>query len=307
MHHVKHLLTIFDLSREDIYWILKRGAQFKDMLKQGMSHQTLEGKSIAVIFEKPSTRTRLSFEVGIWQLGAQPLIIDARQTQLSRGEALEDTARVFSRYVDAIVMRTFEQEKLETLARWSDVPVINALSDKYHPCQVLSDLLTVKEELGEELHKLKIAWVGDGNNVAHSWIAASGVLGLNLTLACPEGYMPDPDIVKKARNMGGQITITTDPVEAVKGAHVINTDVWASMGQEKEAEERKKIFMPYQVNSDLVKHADSSAIFLHCLPAHKGEEVTEEVFESPMSRVFNQAENRLHVQKAILEFLILNI
>lgn len=307
MHHVKHLLSIFELTREEIYWIIKRGAQFKDMLKQGIPHHTLEGKSIAVIFEKPSTRTRLSFEVGIWQLGAQPLIIDARQTQLARGESLEDTARVFSRYVHAIVMRTYAHESLEILAKWSDIPVINALSDKFHPCQVLSDLLTIEEELGEELHKIKIAWVGDGNNVAHSWIAASGVLGLNLSLACPEGYKPDPEVVKKAVALGGKITVTTDPVEAVKGAHVVNTDVWASMGQEDEAEQRKKVFMPYQVNSELIKYADRDAIFLHCLPAHKGEEVTEEVFESPMSRVFNQAENRLHVQKAILECLILRI
>jgi len=242
--------------------------------------------------------------VGVSQLGGQPLVINAKDTQMGRGEPIQDTARVFARYVDCIVLRTFSQATLEALAEHASVPVVNALSDRYHPCQVLSDLLTVREETGRELQKLAYAWVGDGNNMCHSWIAAASVLGLDLRVACPSSFSPDESVVARARAMGCRLRISEDPIEAVRGADVVSTDVWASMGQEGEAEARRAVFARYQVDGAMMARAKDGAIFLHCLPAHRGEEVTDEVIESSASRVWNQAENRLHVQKAILEWLV---
>ncbi len=300
----RDLLTIFDLSKEDALYIIDRGAKLKAMLKEGKAHTPLAGKSVALIFEKASTRTRVSFEVGVSQLGGHPLVVLAKDSQMGRGEPIQDTGRVYSRFVDAIMLRTYAQSTLVGLAENSTIPVINGLSDLYHPCQVLSDLLTSGEETGKDIQGLTYAYVGDGNNMCHSWLAAAGVLGFELRVAAPYGHQPDALIVDRARSMGAKVVLTTDPAEAVEGAHVISTDVWASMGQEDEAAARQAIFMPYQVNQELMSRAADGAVFLHCLPAHRGEEVTEEVFESPASRVFNQAENRLHAQKAILELLI---
>jgi ornithine carbamoyltransferase len=300
----RDLLTIFDLSRNDVRHVVVRGGQLKELQRRGECPKPLAGRSVALIFEKASTRTRVSFEVGVAQLGGQPLVITAQGSQMARGEPIKDTARVFSRYVDCIMLRTFAQSTLEELARWATVPVINGLSDRYHPCQVLSDLLTIQEETGRDPADLVHAWVGDGNNMCHSWLAAAGVLGFELRIASPPGFRPDAMIVDRARAAGARVVLTADPVEAVEGAHVINTDVWASMGQESEAASRRALFAPYQVSSALMGAAAPGAIFLHCLPAHRGEEVTDEVIESPASRVWNQAENRLHVQKAILELLV---
>lgn len=300
----RDLLTIFDLSRDEVAYLVDRGSRLKSLQKRGECPRPLTGRVVALLFEKASTRTRVSFEVGVAQLGAQPLVVTSQGSQMGRGEPIQDTARVFARYVDCIMLRTFSQGTLEALARFSAVPVINGLSDLYHPCQVLSDLLTAREETGANPAELVYAWLGDGNNMCHSWLAAAGVLGFELRIAAPPGFRPDVMIVDRAREMGAKVLVTEDPSEAVAGAQVINTDVWASMGQEAEAEARRALFAPYQVDSELMAKARSDAVFLHCLPAHRGEEVTEEVFESPASRVWNQAENRLHVQKAILEFLI---
>ncbi len=300
----RDLLTIFDLPRDDAVYLVERGGQLKSLQKRGECPQPLAGLTVALIFEKASTRTRVSFEVGVAQLGGQPLVVTSQGSQMGRGEPIQDTARVFARYVDCIMLRTYAQSTLQSLAHHSDVPVINGLSDLYHPCQVLSDLLTAHEETGKDPSELVYAWLGDGNNMCHSWLAAAGVLGFELRVAAPPGHRPDVMIVDRARAMGAKVVITADPSEAVTGADVVNTDVWASMGQESEAEARRSLFMPYQVDGRLMKKANLDAIFLHCLPAHRGEEVTGEVFESPASRVWNQAENRLHVQKAILEFLI---
>lgn len=300
----RDLLTIFDLSRDELVYLVERGGQLKSLQKSGKCPKPLEGRVVALLFEKASTRTRVSFEVGVAQLGAQPLVVTSQGSQMGRGEPIQDTARVFARYVDCIMLRTFSQGTLEALARFSDVPVINGLSDLYHPCQVLSDLLTAREETGRDPAELVYAWLGDGNNMCHSWLAAAAVLGFELRIAAPPGFRPDVMIVDRARAMGAKVVVTEDPSEAVSGAQVVNTDVWASMGQESEAEARAQLFAPYQVDSRLMGEAGTDAVFLHCLPAHRGEEVTEEVFESPASRVWNQAENRLHVQKAILEYLI---
>jgi ornithine carbamoyltransferase len=260
----------------------------------------LGGKSLAMIFMKASTRTRVSFEVGTWQLGGHGLFLSPRDVQLGRGEPIADTARVLSRYVDGIMIRTFAHAELEELAKFADVPVINGLTDLSHPCQILADILTVRQHLGEISGK-KVAWIGDGNNMANSWIEAAGVLGFELVLACPEGYDPDPAILAAA---GEQARVVRDPAEAARGAHVINTDVWASMGQEEEQALREKAFAGYQVDSALMKQADGKAIFLHCLPAHRGEEVAAEVIDGPQSRVWDEAENRLHAQKAVMAVLM---
>jgi ornithine carbamoyltransferase len=255
-----------------------------------------------MIFAKSSTRTRVSFEVGAFQLGGHALFLSSRDIQLGRGEPIRDTARVLSRYVDGIMIRTFDQAEAEELARYASVPVINGLTDLQHPCQVLADLMTIGEALGGWEGKV-VAWVGDGNNVAHSWLDAAGVLGFELRLACPAGYRPHPDIV--ARNRGlTQVLLTDDPAEAVRGAHVVNTDVWASMGQEAEQAERERAFAGYIVDGALMRLAASGAIFLHCLPAHRGEEVSDEVIEGPQSRVWDEAENRLHAQKALMATLL---
>jgi len=299
----KHLLTIRDLSREEILALVKRAAELKAGWKEGLRPQPLADKTVALIFEKASTRTRVSFETGIGQLGGHSLFLSGRDTQLARSEPLRDTARVLSRYVDAVVVRTFGQEMVEELARWGSIPVINALTDRYHPCQVLSDLLTVSEHKGDPAG-LTYAWLGDGNNMAHSWIEAAGRLGFTLKLACPEGYHPDPEIVAHARSQGAEVVVTGDPAQAVRGAQVVSTDVWASMGQEDEAAERARVFSPYRLDAELLAKAEPGAIVMHCLPAHRGEEITEEVLEGPQSVVWDQAENRLHMQKAILEALL---
>ncbi|HTU02817.1 MAG TPA: ornithine carbamoyltransferase [Candidatus Sulfotelmatobacter sp.] len=262
----------------------------------------LAGKTLAMIFAKSSTRTRVSFEVGTYQLGGHALFLSSRDIQIGRGEPIPDTARVLSRYVDGIMIRTFDQKDVEELARYATVPVINGLTDQHHPCQILADVLTVHQHLGGYAGK-KVAWIGDGNNMANSWLDAAGLLGFELRLACPEGYEPDHDVYERARKLTRTL-ITEEPDEAVEGADVVTTDVWASMGQEGEAEERKQAFKGYVVDEALMKRARPNAIFLHCLPAHRGEEVTADVMEGPQSRVFDEAENRLHVQKALLATLM---
>ncbi|MBU1154884.1 MAG: ornithine carbamoyltransferase [Proteobacteria bacterium] len=299
----KHLLTIRDLDSTEVRDLVGRAAELKAALKGGGHQKSLAGKSVALIFDKPSTRTRVSFEVGVAQLGGKPLFMTSRDSQLGRDEPLKDTARVMSRYVDAMVVRTFGQNVVKDLAHWGSVPVINALTDRYHPCQVLSDLLTVREHLGR-LQGLTYAWLGDGNNMAHSWLEAAAALQLELRLACPPDFMPHEDIVAHAREQGAQITLTHDPREAITGAQVVNTDVWASMGQEDQAGERRRAFEGFTLDAGLLSLADPAAIVLHCLPAHRGEEISEEVLEGPQSVVWDQAENRLHMQKAIMEALL---
>jgi len=262
----------------------------------------LAGKTLAMVFAKSSTRTRVSFEVGTYQLGGHALFLSSRDIQLGRGEPIRDTARVLSRMVDGIMIRTFEQVEVEELATFATIPVINGLTDLHHPCQILADVLTIRQHLGGYAGK-RVAWIGDGNNMANSWLDAAALLGFELRLACPDGYEPDHDIYERASKLTKTL-ITEEPDEAADGADVVTTDVWASMGQEGEAEERKLAFKGYMVDGALMQRAKPSAIFLHCLPAHRGEEVTEEVFEGPQSRVFDEAENRLHVQKALLATLM---
>ena len=262
----------------------------------------LAGKSLAMIFMKSSTRTRVSFEVGTWQLGGHALFLSPRDVQLGRGEPIADTARVLSRYVDGIMIRTFAHSEIEDLAKYADVPIINGLTDLVHPCQVLADLLTVRQFLGSYKGK-RVAWIGDGNNMANSWINAAYVLGFELTLACPEGYDPDAAILRRAQSKA-KVHVVRDPAEAAAKADVVNTDVWASMGQEEEQAVREKAFKGYKVDGALMKRANKDAIFLHCLPAHRGEEVAAEVIDGPQSRVWDEAENRLHIQKAIMAVLM---
>ena len=300
MGEVRHLLRIGDLSVQDVEAILTLARVIKDKAKRGVQHRSLEGKVLAMIFEKPSTRTRVSFEVGMYQLGGLALFIDARTTQLGRGETIADTARVLSRYVDGVMIRANKHETVEEFAANSRVPVINGLTDRFHPCQILGDILTVQERWGD-LRRTKVAYVGDGNNVANSWIEAAKLMGFDLVLACPEGYDPYEELIAE---LPSHIRIVRDPREAVVGAHVIYTDVWVSMGQEAEEEERKRVFASYQVNDSLVKMAGPQVAVMHCLPAHRGLEITDSVLDGPHSIVLDQAENRLHVQKAILELLL---
>jgi ornithine carbamoyltransferase len=265
----------------------------------------LAGKSLGLLFDKPSTRTRVSFETAMIQLGGSPLFISSKDTQMSRDEPIKDTARVLSRYLDALAIRTFSQEVIQEFAESAGIPVINALTDAYHPCQVLSDLLTVIEHKGS-YQDLKIAWVGDGHNMAQSWINAAGTLGFELHLACPEGYFPDAQILSgAAQKSNARITLNSDPIAAVKDADVVNTDVWASMGQEAEQKARQKIFADFQVNAALLENAAKDVIVLHCLPAHREEEITEAILEGPHSVVWDQSENKLHMHKAILDILII--
>jgi ornithine carbamoyltransferase len=296
---VRHFLAIPDFSRQEI----DRLFGLADSMRSGAyTKKPLAGKSLAMIFLKSSTRTRVSFEVGTWQLGGHALFLSSRDVQIGRGEPIPDTARVLSRYVDGIMIRTFAHSDVEQLAQYSSVPVINGLTDLLHPCQVLADILTIRHRFGTYEGR-KIAWIGDGNNMANSWINAAYRLGFELTVACPEGYDPDPTILERARR-DAKVTLVRDPNEAAVGAHVVNTDVWASMGQEEEQVVREKAFAGYQVNAALMKRAAPNAIFLHCLPAHRGEEVTAEVIDGPQSCVFEEAENRLHIQKAIMAALI---
>jgi len=272
-------------------------------LKQHRVQQTLAGKTVALVFEKASTRTRVSFEVGAFELGGHAVVLATEGSQLARGEPIEDTARVLSGYCHGIVLRTFGQERVAALARAASVPVINGLSDQHHPCQVATDLFTVRERFGR-IDGLVYAWIGDGNNMASSWIEAAGMFGFELRLACPDGFGPDPLLVAAARKRRGSIVVTTDPRAAARGAHVISTDVWASMGQEREAEARRAAFAGYCVDAALVQLAAEGAIVLHCLPAHRGEEITGDVLDGASSLAWVQAENRLHVGKAILEHVI---
>jgi ornithine carbamoyltransferase len=288
-------LALTDFSRGEIQGLMDRAAE----LKAGARTQTaLAGKALALLFAKSSTRTRVSFEIGMYQLGGHALFLSSRDLQLGRGEPIEDTARVLSRYVDGMMIRTFAHAEAEELATHATVPVINGLTDLLHPCQLLADLFTMREVFGGWEDRI-VAWVGDGNNMANSWLNAAGLLGFELRLACPGGFEPNHHIYEAAKANTG-IRITVDPEEAVRGAHVVNTDVWASMGQEDEREVRKLSFQGYTVTRELMSLAAKDAIFLHCLPAHRGEEVEEAVLEGPQSRVFQQAENRLHVQKALL-------
>ncbi len=299
----KDILSLLDLEKDDFDRLFQRAAALKAARKNGKEEMPLAGKTLGLIFEKPSTRTRLSFEAAMAQLGGTPMFISARDLQMVRDEPVKDTARVLSRYLDVLAIRTFSQALIEEFAGYSTIPVINALTDRFHPIQVLSDLMTVLE-YKQNLSEVRIAWVGDGNNVAHSWINAAAALNLNLTLACPDGYLPDEGILSAARERGGRVAVTGKPMEAVEGADVIYTDVWASMGQEEEAAERKRIFAPFQVNAGLVAAAAEDAIVMHCLPAHRGEEITEEVLEGPQSVVWDQSENKLHMHKAVLEALV---
>jgi ornithine carbamoyltransferase len=255
-----------------------------------------------MIFEKPSTRTRISFEVAVRELGGYTIFMTPQDSQLGRDEPLKDTARVISRYGHLMIVRTFGQKKLEELAKYSTIPIINALSDEYHPCQVMSDLLTIYERT-PDFSKLKIAWIGDGNNMAHSWINAAIMLPFSLYISCPKGYEPKEEIINEAKSLGAKINFTYDPIEAAEDANYINTDVWASMGKEQEIEMRRRVFLKYQVNKELLSYARKDVKVMHCLPAHRGEEITDEVIEN-MSIVWDQAENRLHMQKAILEWIV---
>lgn len=295
----KDLLTIRDLSKGDILALLERGLQMK---KEGRDvTRSLSGYTLGLIFDKASTRTRVSFEAAMFRLGGQTLFLSRADTQLSRDETIADTARVLSRYIDAIAIRTYSQELVEEMARWSDVPIINALTDRYHPCQVLSDLMSVEEKRGD-LDNMKVAWIGDGNNVAHSWINAAHLLGFEMVLACPSGYHPLPEVLG---DVGQNIRVIEDPLEAAEGADVINTDVWSSMGQEDEKKQRMKDFQGFQVNQSLVELGKPDVLVMHCLPAHRGEEITADVMDGPHSIVFDQAENKLYLHQALLEKLLI--
>lgn len=298
---VRHFRTLEDLSPAELAHLLDRADQLA--AERGRHPQPLQGRSVAILLEKASTRTRLSFEVGVHELGALPITLVARDTQLGRGEPLEDTARMLSGYVHGVVYRTFGHDRVETLCAHATIPVINGLSDSYHPCQLLADLQTVRAEK-KRLEGLTVAWIGDGNNMAHSWILAAARTGLRLRIAAPEGYGPDPEVVAKGRALGAEVEVGSDPRAAALGADVVTTDVWASMGQEDEARQRAQAFAPFQVNAALMGVAAPDAIFLHCLPAHRGEEVTAEVIDGPWSRVWQEAANRLHAQKALLELLL---
>ncbi|MGE0355073.1 MAG: ornithine carbamoyltransferase [Gemmatimonadales bacterium] len=288
-----------DLSRDETTALVRLAREMKAGQLDG---KPLAGKTLGMVFAKSSTRTRVSFEVGATQLGGHALFLSSRDIQLGRGEPIRDTARVLSRYLDGIMIRTFAHADVEELARYASVPVINGLTDLLHPCQLLADLLTVQENLGTWEGKV-VAWIGDGNNMANSWIQCAGLLGFELRLACPEGYEPNREIFERNQSRT-TLVVTEDPDEAVEGAHVINTDVWASMGQEAESDVRNQAFQGYTVDAELMKLADPEAIFLHCLPAHRGEEVAEDVLEGPRSRVWDQAENRLHAQKALMAMLM---
>lgn len=300
----KDILTLLDLSKKDFEMLFELALELKKRHKNQTADMPLAGKTLGLLFDKQSTRTRISFETAMIQLGGTPIFISAKDTQIARDEPVRDTARVLSRYVDCLAIRTYSQKLLEEFSKFATIPIINALTDTYHPCQILSDLLTVIEHKGG-YEGIKITWVGDGNNVSHSWINAASVLGLNLTLACPEGFFPDQKIIEKARDKGiGKIVITSDPLEAARDADVIYTDVWASMGQENEHIVRKQAFKSFQVDKKLLEVAANDVIVMHCLPAHRGEEISEEVLEGKHSVVWDQAENKLHMHKAVLKTLM---
>lgn len=299
---MKHLLKLSDLTTEEITNILDMADQLKYEKKNSIPHKHLEGKSLGMIFEKSSTRTRVSFEVGMYELGGNALFLSSNDLQIGRGEPVEDTARVLSRFLDGIMIRTFEQKEVEDLAKYGSIPVINGLTDYCHPCQVLADLMTIREHKGT-LKNLKMCFVGDGNNMANSLMVGCIKMGIEFAIACPQGYEPDSDLMKWAKE-NGTFTCTESVLEAAKDADVLVTDVWASMGQEDEAMKRKKIFAGYQINSDLMAVAKPDAMVLHCLPAHRGEEITADVLEAHADEIFDEAENRLHAQKAVLVALM---
>ena len=295
---MKHLLKLQDLSAKEINEILNLADQLKFEKKNGIAHPLLKGKTLGMIFSKSSTRTRVSFEVGMYDLGGSALFLSARDLQIGRGEPVEDTARVLSRYLDGIMIRTFAQKEVEDLAKYGSIPIINGLTDYCHPCQVLADLMTIREYKGG-FAGLKLCYIGDGNNMTNSLIVGGIKMGMEVSVACPKGYEPDAAIMEWAKK-NGKFTCTEDVTEAARGADVLYTDVWASMGQEDEAEARKKIFAGYQINSEVMQEANEKAMVLHCLPAHREEEITAEVFEAHANEIFDEAENRLHAQKAVL-------
>ncbi len=295
---MKHLLKLMDLSEKEINEILNLADQLKFEKKNGIKHHLLEGKTLGMIFSKSSTRTRVSFEVGMYDLGGNALFLSSRDLQIGRGEPVQDTARVLSRYLDGIMIRTFEQKEVEDLAKYGSIPIINGLTDYCHPCQVLADLMTIREYKGA-ISGNKLCYVGDGNNMTNSLIVGGIKMGMEVAVACPKGYEPDAELMAWAKE-NGTFTCTDDVMAAAKDADVLYTDVWASMGQESEAEERKKIFAGYQINADVMSVAKKDAMVLHCLPAHRGEEITNDVFEAHANELFDEAENRLHAQKAVL-------
>ncbi len=296
---MKHLLKMLDLTSEEVIGILNLADQLKYEQKHGIPHKLLEGKSLGLIFEKASTRTRVSFEVGMYQLGGQPIFLSSKDMQIGRGEPVQDTARVLSRYLDGIMIRTFEQKEVEDLASYGSIPIINGLTDFCHPCQILADLMTIREFKGK-LDGLKMAFIGDGNNMMNSLIVGALKTGMSISVACPEGYEPDSQVLDFAKDFGDKFSMFRTPKEAVVDADVVITDVWASMGQEGEAEKRRKAFDGYQVNAELMALAKPDAMVQHCLPAHRGEEITEDVFEAHADEIFEEAENRLHAQKAVM-------
>lgn len=298
---VRHFLSLMDCSQAELASVLKRGTELKDLHRQGVVYEPLKNRVLGMIFEKASTRTRVSFEAGMIQLGGQAIFLSPRDTQLGRGEPVEDSARVLSRMCDVIMIRTFAHSTVKTFAEFSQVPVINGLSDDEHPCQLLADMQTFLEHRGSIKGKT-VVWVGDGNNMCHSYIQAAIQFDFKLRIACPEGYEPDQAYLDLA---GDRVTLIRDPLEAMAGAHLVCTDVWASMGQEDEAEDRMGVFAPYQVTPQMLDLADESVLFMHCLPAHRGEEVSAALMDDPRSVVWDQAENRLHAQKALVEFLLM--
>ncbi|GAG74051.1 unnamed protein product [marine sediment metagenome] len=304
---VKHLLSMQDLSSSEINAILDEAAELKEKLQKGKPHELLKGKTLGMIFEKPSLRTRVTFETGMTQLGGHAIYLAPADIQLGERESVPDVARNLSRWVDVVMARLFKHDIIVELARYSSVTVINGLTNLHHPCQTLSDLLTIREHKGK-LNGLKIAWIGDGNNVCNSLLLGCTLVGTNISVACPHGYEPPADILKQARDnakkSGAKVELTTDPKQAVDGADVIYTDVWVSMGQEKEARERMKAFKDYQVNAQLLKGAKPDSIVMHCLPARRGQEITDDVIDGPHSVVWDQAENRMHAQKALLVSLL---
>lgn len=297
---MKHLLKMLDLSTEEIFSLLNLADQLKYEQKHGIEHHRLKGKTLGMIFQKASTRTRVSFETGMYQLGGYALFLSSNDLQIGRGEPVQDTARVLSRYLDGIMIRTFEQKEVEDLAKYGSIPIINGLTDFCHPCQILADLLTIREYKGS-FDNLKMCYLGDGNNMANSLIVGGLKVGMKVSAACPEGYHPDPAVLEFAAAYGDRFVLTGDVLEAARDADVVITDVWASMGQEQEAQERREVFEGvYQINSNVMAAAKKDAMVLHCLPAHRGEEITEEVLEAHANEIFDEAENRLHAQKAVL-------
>lgn len=300
---MRHFLTLLDVSAEEARYILKRAAKIKRKLKEGKATHSLQGKTLGMIFDKASTRTRVSFEVGMFQLGGHALFLHSGTTQLGRGEPIEDSARVLSSMVDCVMIRTFGHDIVQKFSEYSAVPVINGLTDLTHPCQILADVFTYEEHRGS-IEGKTVTWIGDGNNMAHSWINGAVSFGYSLRIASPEGYRPDAKLLAAACALGADVSLIDDPLAAVDGADLVTTDVWASMGQEQEQAEREVAFAGYQVNDRVMAHANADALFMHCLPAHRGEEVTASVIDGPQSVVWAEAENRLHAQKGLLDFLL---